>query len=606
MTLLSLKLKPSLRCLMDSGCPIDVWSLERNEHFHRSFMSDQELNGIIGEVIDDRYKIGRCLGMGTMGSVYEAEHILMKKTVALKMLHPSHTRDKEVVQRFRREAQAAANIEHPNICSATDFGMYDSETYYLVMEFLDGLSLSELMEKETLGLKRSIHITKQILAALKEAHKIGVVHRDLKPENILIIKRDEDPYFAKITDFGVAQVRIFKNTQRITQVGMVYGSPLYMSPEQAQGEEVDHRADLYSVGVMLYEMLIGAVPFYARALNVVLSMHVSDPPKPFSEVDADHEIPPAYEALVMKLLSKNPNDRFQSAGEVYQALVDLDPKEPGQLTPQKSKSSTLRIAFAIAGIGFLLFLAIFLLSRNHGNEEGIEKIEEKELVFVPQEIDQNREERQAFLTTINEGDLEKQIVSAPKGTLEKLETLVEETPESSHLQFLYGKALVSNKAYEDGMERFKKAIEINSKYASDSSLLDDVFRTFENRKWKNAEHANRLILSTIKEGAKSRLAELAEHHRSSRVRKRGLKLLKELGLFSKLEKWNQLTISLRHAQSCEDNRLLIVEIGALGDPKAMGSLRRFASNPKNGCKGKDCWACARNDVRIGIEKLSAK
>ncbi len=564
-------------------------------------MAKIEISELEGQVIDDRYKIGPVLGEGSMGVVYAAEHILMKKPVALKMLHPSHTRDKEVVQRFKREAQAAANIEHPNICSATDFGMYDSETYYLVMEFLDGKSLSEIMELGTIGPERAIHITKQILGALHEAHKVGVVHRDLKPENILIVERSGDADYAKITDFGVAQVRLFKDAQKITQVGMVYGSPLYMSPEQAKGEEVDHRADLYSIGIMLYEMVMGSVPFYARALNVVLSMHVSETPKPFIEVQPEHEIDPAFEALVMKLLAKDPADRFQTATEVHNALVILEGGEVAD-APADLKTQLIRVAIAVLAIGALVLLAV-----SFGRETAVPVVEEEEeaLVFVPQEINLSKEERTAFLKGENLLRLETEVESDPEVAAGELRTLVEQKPDA-HLFYLLGKAVLNQKNYEEATEFYKKAVELNPKYSADSSLLDDTFRMLELRKWRDAKHANAFILSSIKENATARLAEVAEHHRSSRVRKRGFKLLKETKIFPKLEKWNQLTIALRHAKSCEDNQALIIEIGELGEPKALGSLRRFSSNPKNGCKGEDCWACARNDVRIGIEKLSSK
>ncbi|MFU8805633.1 MAG: serine/threonine protein kinase, partial [Bradymonadaceae bacterium] len=214
-------------------------------------------------LISERYQLEKCLGEGGMGVVYRARHVLMKKTVALKVLHPEFTRNDEVVARFKREAQAAANIEHPNICLATDFGQTDEGLFYLVMEHLEGETLQSTIE--TLGKltpRLTIHIGKQICAALAQAHQTGVVHRDLKPENIMLVERDDDQYFVKIMDFGIARVRMDeehdnKTPARLTKAGMVYGTPHYMSPEQVVGGDIDSRADLYALGVVLFEMVTG-------------------------------------------------------------------------------------------------------------------------------------------------------------------------------------------------------------------------------------------------------------------------------------------------------------------------------------------------------------
>ena len=167
-------------------------------------MSAADPSNLIGTVVAERYRVQNCLGSGTMGAVYRAEHIHMKKTVALKVLHPSHTRDPEVVERFQREAQAAANIEHPNICVATDFGKLDQAFYYLVMEYLEGRPLIDVIKSGAqFDEARALHIGVQMLSALEKAHEMGVVHRDLKPENVILISREGDPDFVKITDFGI-------------------------------------------------------------------------------------------------------------------------------------------------------------------------------------------------------------------------------------------------------------------------------------------------------------------------------------------------------------------------------------------------------------------
>ncbi len=209
-----------------------------------------------------------------MGAVYQAEHTHMRKRLAVKVLHPEMSRMPEVVARFEREAMAAAHIDHPNVAAATDFGKLDDGSFFLVLEYVEGKSLREVITEGRLELGRAMHVTRQIASALGRAHALGIVHRDLKPENVMLVARDGDPDFVKVLDFGIAKVPIGgligepKTTgptgQVLTQLGMVYGTPEYMAPEQALGQPVDARADLYALGVMTFEMIVGARPLRAR------------------------------------------------------------------------------------------------------------------------------------------------------------------------------------------------------------------------------------------------------------------------------------------------------------------------------------------------------
>jgi eukaryotic-like serine/threonine-protein kinase len=287
---------------------------------------------LIGQTISDRYKIERLLGEGGMGAVYQAEHTLMRKRMAIKVLHPEMTRLPEVVARFEREAMAAAHIDHPHVVTATDFGKLEDGSFFLALEFVEGKSLRDLIAKGRLDLGRALHIGRQIASALSRAHQLKIVHRDLKPENVMLVTRDGDPDFVKVLDFGIAKVQIGELTSEeergpgqpvLTQAGMVYGTPEYMAPEQALGQPVDARADLYALGCILYEMLCGVRPFDAESKVALLGMQVTAPVPPMAQKAPDANIPPEVEALVKKLLAKEANERTADAREVIDGIANV-------------------------------------------------------------------------------------------------------------------------------------------------------------------------------------------------------------------------------------------------------------------------------------------
>jgi serine/threonine-protein kinase len=275
---------------------------------------------LVGTVLAGRYRIERLLGSGGMGSVYRAEHVLMRKACAVKVLHREMTQVKEVVARFEREAVAAARIEHPNVAAATDFGQLENGSFYLVLEFIEGQSLSQLIASQgALKEERALLIVRQIADALAAAHGAGIVHRDLKPDNVMLVAKDGSSDFVKVLDFGIAKVKIEEpgpDQQALTRLNTVMGTPEYMAPEQARGEAVDHRADLYTVGVILYEMLAGTSPFRHEEFVVVLTKKLTEDPPALPET-----VSAGTRELVSRLLQRSPEDRPQSAIEVV-GLVD--------------------------------------------------------------------------------------------------------------------------------------------------------------------------------------------------------------------------------------------------------------------------------------------
>jgi len=285
---------------------------------------------LIGTVVAGRYFVKKLLGSGGMGAVYEAEHVQLKKRVALKVLHGHMSVKPEVQARFEREAVAAGRINHPSVASATDFGRLPDGAFYLVLEYVDGSSLADVLEETPiLPSERAFRITVQICAALVAAHSQGIVHRDLKPDNVMLSALSAED-FVKVLDFGIAKMQSEEPGEgqaRLTRAGLIFGTPEYMSPEQARGAPVDHRTDLYALGMIAYEMVAGRSAFRADDLMAILTAQMADPPPPLPAT-----VPPPFAILILSLLEKDPNRRPQTAQLTMERLA-LVSKELGYPMP---------------------------------------------------------------------------------------------------------------------------------------------------------------------------------------------------------------------------------------------------------------------------------
>ena len=311
-------------------CPADGIALETTD------------DALIGTTLAGKYRIDARLNEGGMGSVYKATHVLMEKTVAIKVLRPSLAADEKIVARFSREARAASRISHPHALSVTDFGEDDNGIVFLVMEFLSGRTLKHVIRDEgPLPLPRIVEITRQVGEALAAAHAQGVVHRDLKSDNIMLLDTTAGDH-AKVLDFGIAKINEpdGKFDGGLTAPNLVIGTPQYMSPEQcAQDAEIDHRSDIYSLGVILYEMLIGHVPFSGESATIVMMKHLQEPVP--SVLDERGDVPPSIGRVVARAMAKVPGNRYQTVAELIEDLTLASGMiVPVKVPPGADKSTT--------------------------------------------------------------------------------------------------------------------------------------------------------------------------------------------------------------------------------------------------------------------------
>jgi eukaryotic-like serine/threonine-protein kinase len=623
---------------------------------------------LIGSVLSGRYRIDRLLGEGGMGAVYEAEHTHMRKRLAVKVLHAEMSRLPEVVARFEREALAAAHIDHPNIAAATDFGMLEDGSFFLVLEFVEGHSLREVISKGALELGRALHIANQIASAVSRAHILGIVHRDLKPENVMLVAKDGDPDFVKVLDFGIAKVPVGSIASEepaasaasgapkiLTQLGMVYGTPEYMAPEQALGQSVDARADLYSLGVILYEMLAGTRPFDNDSKVALLGMHVTARVPPFGERSPEALIPPEVEAIVMRLMKKESTDRFEDARELIDALASVRGllMERGRIDPRQSaagftgtpstSSPNLKplLVPTAARLGLQATVSspaaarapLASIDARVGSESGGIRLAQPEprrrlvsigatalaivvLVVVTVLVMGRSSNRTLAMadgavatgsTAAQKPSEEDDRINAALASIDKgdygtgiatLTTLEPADMERADVHRALMRAYVATGATSDAMRETGLLLKVDPGSASDPKLLEDV-RNVALAGGPAADEAFALLESSLGAAGPDILYDLVYTTVASQypaAAKRASRALATADVRTRFNPGLQIAMDLRAANSCDKVKTILPRAGDLGGSRALAVLKAFLPNKGCGFLGtRDCWPCIHKD-----------
>jgi len=614
---------------------------------------------LIGAVLGDRYLIISQIGEGGMGAVYRAQHTTLKRELAIKVLLPEFGGRDEFVRRFEREAESASRLSHPHIIAVTDFGRTPEGLLFLAMEYLDGRSLTSIIREGPLGVPRALGIARQILAGLNRAHGAGVVHRDLKPDNIMLIDREGNRDFVKILDFGIAKVTDpAPGREALTQAGMVFGTPEYLSPEQALGDTIDARADLYALGVIIFEMLAGQRPFESEDKVRIISMHLSHVVPRLAAVNATLAIPRAIEEVVAQALEKPRENRFASAAAMLVALDEAERLAGGEgsgglggrptvapvvdmrlagttataamtataaLTtpaalddtvasptgstpalesraPTGSSSSSpsprarrfRRLAIAGATLAALGATAGVLVWR-HPSSPGTVATGR---VRPPQQPSAEVAARIRVIEgLLAAGELVKARVA--------LEQLLAEDPRVARVHYLLGRLAFADDRRPEGLARYREALTLDPGFRGDPVLLEHIAAALGDA--KVADPALDLAIEKIGQPAADQLVKVANGPGELHRRQRAARALEELGQGRRVDLVMLHVTELKRAQTCEERKPLVVALGQSDDVRALPMLRAQKPRGLDALLGNDSnSACMKTELADAIENLEGK
>jgi tetratricopeptide (TPR) repeat protein len=570
---------------------------------------------LIGAVVGDRYRIVSRIGVGGMGAVYRAEHTMMRRDLAIKVLLPELGGKDEFARRFEREAESASRLQHPNIITVTDFGRTAEGALFLAMEFLAGESLSSVIKAGPLPRDRALKVVRQILRGLEHAHAAGVVHRDLKPDNIMLVERDGQTDVVKILDFGIAKVteptsgnRGGRGGTALTQAGVIFGTPEYLSPEQALGEVVDPRADIYAAGVILYEMLAGRKPFESEDKVKIISMHLAHAPRRIREVSPSVEVPVALEQVVLQALEKSRENRFANAAAFLQALDDAE-----ALADSGAEAGATVPALGLPAAGPLDRLGRFLSGR-------------RALAMALTVV------TVVSVFAYRGGATHRTLVSAPArpappppalaDRLKKIEASLEsgnttsarlalehelsERPRDARVRYMLGRVAFAEGKHAEALAQYREAIGLDAGFRGDPVLLDHLDEALGEA--HNADAALDLAVEKVGAPATDLLVKVANDSSDLARRQRAAAALDEMGKGDRVDRVGLAMLQLRKAHGCEEKKMLVEKLRDLGDPRALPALRDLRGRSIGGLirLGGGNTKCMKKELPAAIKELEAK
>ena len=568
---------------------------------------------LLDKVIAERYRVASAIATGTIGAVYEAEDLRRGNRVALKVLQPETANQPEIAARFEREAKTMTLLEHPNIVRLLDHGRLDDGKCFLVFELVRGISVRELLDSGIVEPKRALAIVRQVLEALQHSHDHGVVHRDVKPENIMLVDGgapDRDADLVKVLDFGVAKLvddtLAVLGEQKLTQAGCnVFGAPLYLAPEIALGRPADHRADLYSAGVVLFELLAGRPPFTAAEPLALLELHASAKAPTLADAAPDRTFTPALEYLVAEALAKEPGNRFATGHEMIGALdrvaSTLDPVASQVLPPVANATvlgvaplpprpsphaprltAALRISWqqrrrAAIAVAVLLVVIVVITATRNGRGDRRGGASRGDLA-------------QRALDVLARGD------AAGASDMLERETATGPGRSDASAFVALGRARIALNRRSDAIAAYERAVALDSGVAHDPQVKLDALKMLDTRDTIAAVLALDFLATRVDPPSRDALVAVASNGKVAEVRHRAMAIAERDGFAGGVDHIESWSLDLEQGTTCADRRTALTKLTASGDRRVIGVLRRV--------RGK--YECIDRDIDTAIAQLEAK